>query len=52
MLILWSVFFCEIQSLIVSTQVRTIQADEDEKYSSIFKKVKEKNFENMYSLWT
>ena len=26
MLILWSVFFCEIQSLIVSTQVRTIQA--------------------------
>ena len=30
MLILWSVFFCEIQSLSVSTQVRTIQADEDE----------------------
>ena len=30
MLILWSVFFCEIQSLIVSTQVRTIHADEDE----------------------
>ena len=30
MLTLWSVFFCEIQSLIVSTQVRTIQADEDE----------------------
>ena len=38
MLILWCVFFCEIQPLIVSTQVRTIQADEDENTAQFSRK--------------
>ena len=38
MLILWSVFFCEIQSLIVSTQVHTIQADKDENTAQFSRK--------------
>ena len=38
MLILWSVFFCEIQSLIVSMQVRTIQADEGENTAQFSRK--------------